>query len=397
MGTPGLPDALRVLSQDAGGDIHRVLAAACGPVPAWDPVVYLADFSHTVLFPLAVGRPEEDIDGTLAGRAFTTRQPATGSAGDGQRVWVPVLEQTTCTGVLAITVAEATEPVLAQAELLGAFAGLVTAMATRVSDLPARRRRGQPLSLPAGMQWDLLPPLTARTPAAVIAAVLEPAYDIAGDAFDYAVNEGDLHFAVFDGMGHGIGSTLLTTLAVGAYRHARRAGEPLPAMHAAIERALTGHYEDLEFATGILARLDTTSGRLRWTCAGHPPPLLLRGRKVVAELSRDPALPFGLGDPAPEPGTWELEPGDAVLLYTDGVVEARTPDGEMFGLERLTDLAEREAAAGQPPEELLRRLVRAVLDHQASDLRDDATLLLVQWNGAPGPDAGQDQEKAARE
>lgn len=220
MSTLGLPDALRVLSQDAGGDIHRVLATACRPVPAWDPVVYLTDFSHTVLFPLAAGLPEEDIDGTLAGRAFTTRQPATGSAGDGQRVWVPVLEQTTCTGVLAITVAEATEPVLAQAELLGVFAGLVTAMAARVSDLPALRRRGQPLSLPAGMQWDLLPPLTARTPAAVIAAVLEPAYDIAGDAFDYAVNEGDLHFAVFDGMGHGISSTLLTTLAVGAYRHA---------------------------------------------------------------------------------------------------------------------------------------------------------------------------------
>jgi serine phosphatase RsbU (regulator of sigma subunit) len=70
-----------------------------------------------------------------------------------------------------------------------------------------------------------------------------------------------------------------------------------------------------------------------------------------------------------------------VLLYTDGVIEARTPDGELFELDRLVDLLEREAASGQPPDELLRRLVRAVLDHQADGLRDDATLLLVQWTG----------------
>jgi hypothetical protein len=64
-----------------------------------------------------------------------------------------------------------------------------------------------------------------------------------------------------------------------------------------------------------------------------------------------------------------------------GVIEARTPAGELFGLRRLTDLAEREAASRQPAEELVRRLVRAVIDHQASQLRDDATLLLVQWTG----------------
>jgi phosphoserine phosphatase RsbU/P len=110
-------------------------------------------------------------------------------------------------------------------------------------------------------------------------------------------------------------------------------------------------------------------------------PLLLRGRKVVAELSCEAVLPFGLGDGAPEPGICDLEPDDVVLLYTDGVTEARTAGGELFGLERLTDLLEREAASGRTAEELLRRLVRSVLDHQAGGLRDDATLLLVQWTG----------------
>jgi serine phosphatase RsbU (regulator of sigma subunit) len=381
MGVPGFPDALRVLSRDAGCDLHQVLAAACGPVPAWDPVVYLADFAHTVLFPLAADVAEERVAGTMAGRTFTTGQPVA-SAGDGSaRVWVPVVEQTTRTGVLAITVPEASEAVLAQAEMLGVFAGLAVAAAARVTDVPYVRRRGRAMSLPAGMQWDLLPPLSARTAGAVIAGVLEPAYDIAGDAFDYAVNGDDLHFAIIDGLGHGIGSTLLTGLAVGAYRHARRDGASLAGMHTAIDAALAGYYDDVSFATGIVARLATGPGRLEWSCAGHPRPLLLRGRKVAAELDCEATLPFGLSGGTPVPGVCELEPGDAVLLYTDGVVEARTPDGELFGTDRLADLLEREAASGQPAEELLHRLVRAVLDHQAGGLRDDATLLLVQWTG----------------
>jgi serine phosphatase RsbU (regulator of sigma subunit) len=381
MGASGYLDALEVLRQDAGGDLHRAVAAACGPVPAWDPVIYLADFAHQVLFPLAAGVAEEQVATTMAGRAFATGRPVTSQRDGSVRVWVPVVEQTTRTGVLALTVPEASEAILAQAESLGVFAGLAVATAARVSDVPHLRRRGRVMSLPASMQWDLLPPLSARTHGALIAGVLEPAYDIAGDAFDYAVNGGELHFAILDGMGHGIASTLLTGLAVGAYRHARRDREPVAGVHAAIDQALAGYYGDLSFATGIIGRLAAGSGRLEWSCAGHPRPLLLRGRKVVAELDCEVTLPFGLGDGAPRPGIEQLEPDDAVLLYTDGVVEARTPDGELFGLERLADLLEREAASSQPAEELLRRLVCAVLEHQAGGLRDDATLLLVQWTG----------------
>ena len=381
MGIPDYPAALRILCQDAGADLHRALAVACEPVPAWDPIVYLADFSYHVLLPLAAGVAEEEMAGTMAGRAFAAGQPVSAERDGSVRVWVPVVEQTTRTGVLAITVPQASPEILAQAELLGVFAGLIAAVVTRISDIPDLRRRERAMSLPASMQWDLLPPLSARTGSAVIAGVLEPAYDIAGDAFDYVVNSGNLDFAIIDGMGHGIGSTLLTGLAVGAYRHARRDRATLPRIHQAIDAALAGYYDDLSFATGIIGRLATGSGQLEWSCAGHPWPLLLRGRKVVSELSCEPALPFGLGDSPPRPSTEELQPDDAVLFYTDGVIEARTPDGELFGLDRLADLLEREAASGRSAEEVLRRLVRAVLDHQAGGLRDDATLLLVQWTG----------------
>ena len=380
MREPGYSDALRVLRDAAGGDLQHVITAACDPVPAWDPIVYLGDFSGEELLPLTPGQAAEVVAGSMAGRAFSTGQPVTSARDDGIRVWVPISEQASRTGVLAVTIPDDAPETIERAELLGVFAGLVIAAAARVSDVPYIRRQGREMSLPAGMQWDLLPPLNTRSPGATIAGLLEPAYDIAGDAFDYAVGGELLDFAIVDGMGHGIGSTLLTGLAIGAYRHARRAGAPIEDIHAAIDQALTSNYDDDSFATGVIGRLTFGTGQLEWSSAGHPPPLLLRGRKVVAELETEPALPFGLRG-TPRLGRTDLELGDAVLLYTDGVTEARGDDGELFGLDHLTDLLEQEAASERPPEEMLRRLVRALLERQPEGLRDDATLLLVQWTG----------------
>ena len=210
---------------------------------------------------------------------------------------------------------------------------------------------------------------------------MEPAYDIAGDAYDYAVGDRCLDFAIIDGLGHGIGSTLLTGLTIGAYRHARRTGASIPDIHTTIDQALADHFDDDSFATGIIGKLALDTGRLEWSCAGHLPPLLLRSRKVVAELANEPIVPFGLRGGPPQLCTVDLEPGDSVLLYTDGVTEAHLADGSLFGLDRLIDLLEQKAASDPQPEEVLRRLVDALLDHQPDGLRDDATFLLVQWTG----------------
>jgi Stage II sporulation protein E (SpoIIE) len=376
----GYTAALEVLSGRASADIGRLVAAACGT--GHDPVVYLADFARQVLLPLAAGVPAQPVTGTLAGRVFATGQPAVSAASDGTaRAWVPVLEQTARIGVLAVSVPDADPEAVRQAELLGVFAGLVVAGMGRVSDAPRVLRQGRRMSLPASMQWDLLPPWALRVPGAEAAGILEPAYDVAGDAFDYAAGDGVLHFAVIDGMGHGLGSTQLAGLAIGAYRHARRAGASLAGMHEAVDSALATDYDDLSFATGILGTLSLRSGRLEWTCAGHPPPLLLRDRTVIGELECAATLPFGLSGGAPEMTSCDLEPGDAVLLYTDGVTDAHPARGELFGLGRLADLLEREAAGEQQPEELLRRLVGSLLEYQQGDLHDDATLLLVRWAG----------------
>lgn len=384
------PAALTELRRGVDVDLHDVLSAAVSPLDGHDPVVYLADFGHRVLMPLpvAMSRPipaEEDVATTLAGRAFVTGQAMTAERDGELRVWVPIIEGTERTGVLAVTVPAVDPEILADLELLGVFAGLALRCIATVSDIPHLRRRGRTMSLAATMQWQLMPPLAASTDQVAIAGVLEPAYDIAGDGFDYAINGGEVDFALFDGMGHGIPSGMLTALAVGAYRYARRQHLSVAGIHAAVHDAVASQYADEAFATGIIGRLSTGTGDLHWSCAGHPPPLLLRGRKVVAELSCDPALPFGLDAAAPVEARYTLQPGDAVLLYTDGVVEARTPLGEEFGLDRLRDFLEREAASEHPMEELLRRLVRAVLDYQGGDLRDDATLLLLQWAGVASP------------
>src|SRR5258705_5903121 len=121
MSEPGYHDALRLLCQDAGADLHRVLAAACEPVLARDPVVYLADFASQVLVPLAAGAAEQEVAGTMAGRAFTTGQPVTSDQDGKVRVWVPVVEQTTRTGVLAGNGPPAPPPVPAQCGVLAGF------------------------------------------------------------------------------------------------------------------------------------------------------------------------------------------------------------------------------------------------------------------------------------
>jgi phosphoserine phosphatase RsbU/P len=372
-------EALHLLGGHASMEIDRILEAACPPDA--DPVVYLADLGRQVLLPLGARVPAENVDGTPAGDVFTTGQPAASSRDGYVRLWVPVTEQTARIGVLAVSLPDAGRDSVRQAELLGVFTGLAVGAITRSSDTPRIRRQGKRMSLPASMQWDILPPWAIRVPGALAAGILEPAYDVAGDAFDYAFDDGILHFAVIDGMGHGIGSTLLAGLAIGAYRHARRIGTSVTEIHAAIDRALARGYDDMSFATGIIGTLSVATGRLEWTCAGHPPPILLRGHDRPAELACAPTLPFGLGGGEPEVSSLDLEPADAVLLYTDGITEAHTLERELFGLGRLTDLIARESEAGHQPEELLRRMISAVLDYQAGDLRDDLTLLLLRWTG----------------
>lgn len=378
--------ALAGLRHTSPQEVVASLAEAGSPL-AREVVLYLVDFEQEVLQPLVDGSGdevilEEPIASTLAGRAYSSGEHVLADRPGGARVWVPVFEHSVRTGVLAVTVDEPTPEVLTHCRSLGVLAGLLVSSAARYTDLIHVRKRGRSMTLAASMQWDLLPPLTMRAERVVVAGLLEPAYEVAGDGFDHSINGNRVDVALFDGMGHGIGSTLLSTLAIGTYRHQRREGRGLDTMHDAIDGAISVQFPD-EFVTGLLARLDTTTGLLELTNAGHPLPLLLRDRRVVGEIVSDPCTPFGVSSRCEQIAQVSLEPGDAVVFYTDGMVEGRTRDGEEFGVARLSDLLEREACSGRSPEEVLRRLVRSVLEHQDGALRDDATVVVLQWDGPP--------------
>jgi serine phosphatase RsbU (regulator of sigma subunit) len=99
-------------------------------------------------------------------------------------------------------------------------------------------------------------------------------------------------------------------------------------------------------------------------------------------------MPLGLGHIGPRKPAIEaegLQPGDQILLYTDGVTEARTDSGEFFGRDRLVDFVTRTLADRVSAPETLRRLVHAILDHQHENLQDDATAVLVEWRPAASP------------
>jgi serine phosphatase RsbU (regulator of sigma subunit) len=372
----------------APGELAPVVAEHAGDLGASDAAIYLADYEQRLLVPVpnrrSVPRDELVIDATVGGRSFRALEvhQSTGPDG-GTRVWVPLVDGAERLGVLELTFdAGQSEP---SAEEVRAFASLVAQLVMSKSaygDALETVRRRQSMSLAAELAWQLVPPLTFATDRVVISAALVPPYDLGGDTFDYGVDFETARIAVFDAMGHGLEAGLLATVTVAAYRSSRRRRQSLEETVEAIDLAITTQFGVEHFVTGVLAELDIASGRLRWCVAGHPRPLLLRGGKIVKTLEGNVGLPLGLNGPAPA-AEEALEPGDQILLFTDGVVEARSVEGEFFGLARLEDLTRRASASENAPPEMMRQLVHAILSHQAGDLQDDATIVLVEWRG-PG-------------
>jgi phosphoserine phosphatase RsbU/P len=379
----------------AGPDDLAALVAGAGEHLGADlAVVYVADYEQIALVPMTSGpaSPEGDgsgrdsrldIENSLAGRSFVDVEQRVSDT----TVWTPLLDGTERLGVLQLTF-PSTEGL--DDEFLRACADVTTLIAELVSTRSlygdsverARRRRG--LSLPAEMQWRQLPPLTFVSPRASISGILLPAEDVAGDCFDYALNDDTLHVAITDAMGHGMQATLLSTVAISAMRNARRSGADLVGIVQGMELAIASHFGPGEFVTAIVGELNLITGWWRWVTCGHPPALVVRDARVVKQLDSviNPPIGVDLLDDHPKVGEERLQPGDRLLLHTDGVTEARDSEGEFFGIDRLAALTGRHSADRRPAAETLRRLNQAVLAHQHGDLQDDATTVLLEWLGS---------------
>ena len=184
---------------------------------------------------------------------------------------------------------------------------------------------------------------------------------------------------VIDAVGHGLPAALLAGVAISAYRHGRRNGLDLPGLATAVDDAIAGQIGGSQFATAVLVRLNLDTGVLAWINAGHPQPLILRGSSLVDLPHCPPARPLGLLAGRPAVGGTRLEPGDRLLLYTDGITEARSPTGDFFGEGRLADHVSAAASSGDPTPETVRRLMAGVLAHQGGRLQDDASVVVLEW------------------
>lgn len=381
-------DLLRRASLTAPDLLAADVAATLHEVGGNHLVLYVVDYEQLTLQPVGIATELLDeapkgvnVEGTLAGRAFQLQQVVSSETEEGWRVWAPVRERAERIGVIEFGFPAVDEELLALCDELGLLVGHLVHTAGRYTDLIELRRRRRPMNLAAEMQWDMLmPPLAFSSPELAIAGILEPAYFVAGDAFDYSLN-GDLFgFAILDAMGHGVHSTLASTLALGGFRHGRRRGLDLTVVAEQVDDALVEHFHGDCFVTGHLCELDVATGAFHWVNAGHPPPLLIRGSKVVSEMRADPCLPLGLGIRINELGEYHLQPSDRVLFYSDGVTEARPQGGiNQFGVDRLIDATEEFMGNKLPVAEVLRRLVRRLREHRGGELEDDATLVFLEW------------------
>src|SRR5690242_3497410 len=334
------------------GDVTAALAEAARPLGLSAPCVYLADMQQRHLMPL----PEDDeqasqgqaaaepvlIETSIAGQAYRAVEIKhvldTQASRDWQnayRIWVPLADGADLLGVLGLTATDTGEDTLARCRALASLTGLMVTAKARVSDTYARAQRTKKMSLQGEMIWALLPPRAFATEHVLLSAFLEPAYEAGGDGFDYSMLGNRLHVSLFDALGHNLSAGLLTSVCLASCRSSRRSGGSLGDTVARADKAIVRQFGEYRFVTALLAELDVGTGQLSWVCRGHPAPLLIRGNRTVREFDRPPELPLGLSvvdadseaddsiaeAPVVEATvhTEQLEPGDRVLFYTDGV------------------------------------------------------------------------------
>ncbi len=348
---------------------------------------------------------ELPFDGGPAEEALRTQTvqvvpPALSGARDGESgswlVLAPVTERGEALGLLQLSLpGEPDAAVLSQIARIGHMLAFVVIANRRHTDLFEWGQRSTLFTLPAEIQRRLLPAaFTCEAGAFALSAWLEPAASVGGDTFDYSLARDVLHLSVTDAMGHGVASALTATLCLGSRRNTRRAGGSLVEQATAANLALHAQVSSTgseEFATGLLGRLDLCTGTLALVNAGHVPIYLCRAGRV-RPISLPVDFPLGLfPDTVYRSTDLPLEPGDRLVLVTDGMLERNAAT-----LDLIAEISHSQALH---PREATRRLTDRVLQISGPTLSDDATMLVLDWYGGHGAGratvAGADPRRAS--
>jgi serine phosphatase RsbU (regulator of sigma subunit) len=380
-----LLEAVEAAPPVAAGDVvGDALSEALG---ARDVSFLIADYSGRSLIRLprsgtaSPAGPERGetvpLVGTPHGRALAEQEIQVVAAGAGARLLAPVTSRGEAVGVLELTLATTPdERTLAGVALAAHALAYVVIANRRFTDLYEWGQRSLPLSLEAEIQHRLLPSsYTLEAGQFTLAGWLEPAGDVGGDTFDFSLERDTLHLSMTDAMGHTLNAALLATVLVGALRNARRRGVDLAEQAGVAHRALAGYAQEEEFVTGQLVRIDLPSGTARIVNAGHPAPIRIRdGHAERVALTAD--LPFAASpSDAYHVQELELRAGDRLIFLTDGMLERNAA-----AVDAMSILA---ASRHLHPREAVQDLTRCIVEACGGELRDDATVLCLDWHGGP--------------
>jgi serine phosphatase RsbU (regulator of sigma subunit) len=328
------------------------------------------------------------LPGTLYEQVLRTQQADVRVLDDhGACMTVPVTDRGDAIGLLELVLPRRPSPdEVAEIESAAHALAYVVIAARRHTDIFEWGQRSTPFALAAEIQRRLLPAsYTCEAGQFTLAGWLEPASSVGGDTFDYTLDRDSLQVSITDAVGHQVSAALLATLLVGALRNGRRKGLDLGEQARYANESLAENAPPGQFVTGQLMRVDLHTGTAGIVNAGHPFPLRLRNGKVEeVDLRIEP--PFGVvPGKAFDVQTFPLEPGDRIVLLTDGMQERNAVN---------LDVAEALAASADlHPREVVHELGSAILHATGGQLEDDATMVCLDWYG--GPPRGRNSEQGA--
>jgi len=249
----------------------------------------------------------------------------------------------------------------------------------------AKEKIESELRIAKEIQMSMIPhifPPFPDLPQIDVFAVLKSAKEVGGDLYDFFVIDGNKFcFAIGDVSGKGVPASLFMAVTRTLVRSISDKEFSPSVIVGTLNKSISQNNESSMFVTFFLGVLDLSNGELKYTNAGHNPPVIIKKNKEAVMFEKTKFIPVGLfEDFEYGESSLQLEPGDKIFLYTDGVSEAENSENELFGDGAIMDIIGRNLTA--PPRELIHKLEEGISAHvNGFTQSDDITMMTIVYNG----------------